>query len=59
MLINAIGGGLSFVEIIIYLISSLADIFITMAIHEFAHGFVASLLGDPTPRWQGRLTLNP
>ena len=59
MLINAIGGGLSFVEIIIYLISSLAVIFITMPIHEFAHGFVASRLGDPTPRWQGRLTLNP
>ena len=59
MLINAIRGGLSFVEIIIYLISSLAVIFITMPIHEFAHGFVATRLGDPTPRWQGRLTLNP
>ena len=30
-----------------------------MPIHEFAHGFVATRLGDPTPRWQGRLTLNP
>lgn len=59
MLINAIRGGLSFTEIIIYIISSLAVIFITMPIHEFAHGFVATRLGDPTPRWQGRLTLNP
>lgn len=59
MLINAIRGGLSFAEIIIYIISSLAVIFITMPIHEFAHGFVATRLGDPTPRWQGRLTLNP
>lgn len=27
--------------------------------HEFAHGFVSDKLGDPTPRQQGRLTLNP
>ena len=30
-----------------------------MPIHEWAHGFVSTKLGDPTPRWQGRLTLNP
>ncbi len=30
-----------------------------MPIHEWAHGFVSTRLGDPTPRWQGRLTLNP
>lgn len=28
-------------------------------VHEWAHAFVAHRLGDPTPRWQGRLTLNP
>lgn len=27
--------------------------------HEFAHGWVANKLGDPTAKWQGRLTLNP
>jgi len=27
--------------------------------HEVAHGYVASLLGDPTARLAGRLTLNP
>lgn len=27
--------------------------------HEFAHGWVSSKLGDPTPRYEGRLTLNP
>lgn len=27
--------------------------------HEAMHGFVADRLGDPTPRAQGRLTLNP
>lgn len=32
---------------------------IAITIHEFAHAFVADHLGDPTPRSQGRLTLNP
>lgn len=30
-----------------------------IVLHELAHGYVADLLGDPTPRRQGRLTLNP
>ncbi len=32
---------------------------IAITIHEFAHAYVADRLGDPTPRLQGRLTLNP
>lgn len=27
--------------------------------HELAHAWVSSKLGDPTPRYEGRLTLNP
>src|SRR5512147_1070847 len=27
--------------------------------HEFAHAWVATKLGDDTPRLQGRVTLNP
>jgi len=34
-------------------------ILIGFTVHEFAHAKVASLLGDDTPRYQGRLTLNP
>jgi Zn-dependent protease len=30
-----------------------------VTVHEFAHGWVADRLGDPTARLQGRLTLNP
>ncbi len=30
-----------------------------LTIHEFSHGYVAWLLGDPTARMMGRLTLNP
>ncbi|MFN3406231.1 MAG: site-2 protease family protein [Caldimicrobium sp.] len=30
-----------------------------LTIHEFSHGYTAYLLGDPTPKRAGRLTLNP
>ncbi|MEK7650734.1 MAG: site-2 protease family protein [Patescibacteria group bacterium] len=32
---------------------------ISVVLHEVAHGYVADLLGDPTARLAGRLTLNP
>jgi len=44
---------------IIDLIVSLPAILWAITIHEFAHGYVAYKLGDPTPKFQGRLTLNP
>lgn len=34
-------------------------IILALTIHEFAHAWVADKLGDPTPRYQGRVTLNP
>lgn len=30
-----------------------------VTVHEFAHAWTAVKLGDPTPKLQGRLTLNP
>lgn len=42
-----------------FLIISFIIILLTITIHEFAHAKVADLLGDPTPRLAGRLTLNP
>ncbi|MCI9596827.1 MAG: site-2 protease family protein [Firmicutes bacterium] len=32
---------------------------IGLAFHEFAHGWTAYKLGDPTPKFQGRVTINP
>lgn len=32
---------------------------LALSAHELAHGYVSAKLGDPTPRWAGRLTLNP
>jgi Zn-dependent protease len=37
----------------------LPAVLIALTFHEYAHGLVADWLGDPTPRYQGRLTLNP
>lgn len=31
----------------------------SIIIHEVSHGYAAEILGDPTARLQGRLTLNP
>ena len=40
-------------------ISYMVLILVLMPVHEFAHACVADRLGDKTPRWNGRLTLNP
>jgi Zn-dependent protease len=31
----------------------------SVILHELAHGWVAYRMGDPTAKWQGRLSLNP
>ena len=59
MLGELISGKFGFTDAIIYILSTMVVIFLTLPIHEFAHGFIADKLGDPTPRYQGRLTLNP
>ncbi len=41
------------------IIFQLIILVMSVVIHELSHGYVADLLGDPTPRLQGRLTLNP
>ncbi|HBG02388.1 MAG TPA: site-2 protease family protein, partial [Firmicutes bacterium] len=35
------------------------SILLAIAVHEYGHAYVAYKLGDPTPKYQGRLTLNP
>ena len=37
----------------------IAVLIMSVVIHEVSHGYAASLLGDQTARYQGRLTLNP
>ena len=45
-------------QISLYIVSALA-VLVILSIHEFSHGFVAYKLGDPTAKYQGRLSLNP
>jgi len=44
---------------ILGLLLTLPGVIIAMTFHEFAHAFAAVKLGDDTPRYQGRLNLNP
>lgn len=39
--------------------SRLIILFMCIPVHEFAHAWAATKLGDDTPRYQNRLTLNP
>ncbi|MEW6569056.1 MAG: site-2 protease family protein [Chloroflexota bacterium] len=41
------------------LISRLVTLVVALTVHEFAHAWTADQLGDDTPRFSGRLTLNP
>ena len=47
--------GLRIEDIIVNLIVLL----VAMTLHEFAHNYVGHVMGDPVPKKQGRLTLNP
>ena len=49
---------LLFTDPLAFIISA-AGLLIAITIHEFAHAWAADKLGDPTPRLQDRLTLNP
>ncbi|MDE1975194.1 MAG: site-2 protease family protein [Patescibacteria group bacterium] len=41
------------------IILSIIILIFSVILHEVSHGYMADLLGDPTARLQGRLTLNP
>lgn len=40
-------------------IVSLAILVVSVVLHEVSHGYMAYMLGDPTAKMAGRLTLNP
>jgi Zn-dependent protease len=47
------------VEKLRYAFIYLVALVLSICVHEFGHAFVADKLGDPLPRAQGRVTLNP
>lgn len=46
-------------EIIQQIIFLIPILLISLSFHEFLHGYASHKLGDPTPKMNGRLTLNP
>ncbi len=46
-------------EGILSLLVSIPGLLLAISIHEFAHGYAAYLMGDPTAKYSGRLSLNP
>ena len=61
MLLNLLQnrGQMSQWDLITVLFSYLVLVLVMLPVHELAHAFVATQLGDNTARWHGRLTLNP
>ena len=54
-----ISGYLNNPQELLGLLLAIPGIIIAITFHEFAHAKTADLLGDDTPRYEGRLTLNP
>ena len=46
-------------EAVVIFLITLVAFFVSISVHEFAHGFTAVKMGDPTPKLAGRVTLNP
>jgi Zn-dependent protease len=59
LLVAVQGGGLGRYTDPVWWLATAGIVLIALPVHEFAHAFVAVKLGDPTPRLQGRYTLNP
>ena len=57
MIFDLLNGDL--ISVIIRLLLVMPSILMALTFHEFAHGFIANKLGDPTAKNLGRLTLNP
>lgn len=53
LILNLLNGNIA------YAFSFIAALLVALTIHEFAHALVATRLGDPTAKLEGRLTLNP
>lgn len=59
MLSQLLRGNFSFYSILAQILAVLLIIFLILPLHEWAHAFTASLLGDKGIKQRGRLSLNP
>lgn len=59
MLLNLLSSGYPFNITLGLLILHLFCVILALSMHEFAHGYAAYKMGDPTAKNEGRLSLNP
>ena len=59
MLLWGLSGYLSNANALLSLLYTIPGILVAITFHEFAHAKVADMLGDDTPRREGRISLNP
>ena len=58
-LISVFRGDMGFGDVLIGLCATAFVVFCTLPIHEYAHAWMSTRLGDDTARLSGRLTINP
>ena len=59
MLVEILKGNYTGRELLFIVLVTLFALTLSFSIHEFMHAAVATWLGDDTPGYMGRLTLNP
>ena len=59
MLVWGLSGYLTSPDKLLGLLFTIPGVLIAITFHEFAHAKVADMLGDDTPRREGRISLNP
>ncbi|MGI6161336.1 MAG: site-2 protease family protein [Christensenellales bacterium] len=59
MLFNSLSGGFDLSQFLTDVLYLLPALLIGLSFHEFAHAWMAVKMGDDTPRFMGRLTIDP
>lgn len=59
MLERALSGQIGFQDFIVQFLGLVIAASVAITVHEFAHAKAAEAAGDPTPRANGRISLNP
>lgn len=58
MLRTLFSGGFN-IDTVIYALMTIVVVILSLSVHELSHGFAAYKLGDPTAKFDRRLSLNP
>ena len=58
MLRSLLSNGFS-IDTLVFVLMNIAVVILSLSVHELSHGFAAWRLGDPTAKYDGRLSLNP